>query len=360
MTLYFQNADGSFTAGSVFGLSSSAAGAAAADMNQDGNLDLVMVSSISSGIYFGNGDGTFAFRTSEAGFGTPASNVQLRLADLNGDGVLDRVANANGSGVIVSIAQADGSLGAVTTYGTSAFVRDLQLGDMNGDGAVDIVSSTFNGVEVRLNNGDGSFRSAVTYSMGSTSRGITLADFNGDLILDVASADTGPDTVSVRLGAGDGTFGARSTNSVTTDPHRVAAGDFNGDGIQDIASIASGDGAVLIGNADPTGRRNTLQRYLDLTSVAGARAALDATELELSDISRERGQIGAVQSRLATVTQTKRVTAENYDGARSRIMDADIAEESANLARNEILKQTCTQALAQANLQPSLALRPPT
>ena len=77
----------------------------------------------------------------------------------------------------------------------------------------------------------------------------------------------------------------------------------------------------------------------------------------LDRISRELGAIGSTQSRFAVALSTLASTRENVAAAESRIMDADIAEESAVLVRTQILQQAGAAVLSQANLQPSLALR---
>ena len=61
--------------------------------------------------------------------------------------------------------------------------------------------------------------------------------------------------------------------------------------------------------------------------------------------------------RLAVALSTLAVARENFAAAESRIMDADIAEESSLLVRTQILQQAGAAVLGQANLQPSLALR---
>jgi len=70
-----------------------------------------------------------------------------------------------------------------------------------------------------------------------------------------------------------------------------------------------------------------------------------------------RGNLGAVQNRLAITINTIAITAENLSAAESRIRDVDVAYETAQLARNTILQQTSIAMLAQANTQPQVALQ---
>lgn len=77
----------------------------------------------------------------------------------------------------------------------------------------------------------------------------------------------------------------------------------------------------------------------------------------LNSIYQQTAGIGAMLNRLESIQDSQTTTIENYTSARSTIMDADIAEESANYVRNQILQQTTTSLLAQASaLNSSLAL----
>jgi flagellin len=69
-----------------------------------------------------------------------------------------------------------------------------------------------------------------------------------------------------------------------------------------------------------------------------------------------RGGLGAVESRLLSSVSNLQVARENYAAAESRIRDVDVASEAAELTRLNILQQTGAAILAQANLQPQLAL----
>ncbi|MBF0139699.1 MAG: flagellin FliC [Magnetococcales bacterium] len=86
------------------------------------------------------------------------------------------------------------------------------------------------------------------------------------------------------------------------------------------------------------------------TTLAKIDSALDA-------ISNVRSNLGAIQNRFQAVVSNLTNVVENMSAARSRIMDADIAAETANLTRNSILQQAGTAILAQANQQPQLALK---
>ena len=88
-----------------------------------------------------------------------------------------------------------------------------------------------------------------------------------------------------------------------------------------------------------------------------ARLALDAIKVAITSITRNRGTLGAAESRLETTIQNLQVARENFQAAESVIRDVDVASEAAELTRLGILQQAGTAILAQANQQPQLALQ---
>lgn len=87
-----------------------------------------------------------------------------------------------------------------------------------------------------------------------------------------------------------------------------------------------------------------------------AQTALDTVKAAISSISSIRGSLGATESRLRVAINNLQVARENFAAAESRIRDADIAFEAAELTRLTILQQAGSAVLAQANQQPALAL----
>ena len=89
---------------------------------------------------------------------------------------------------------------------------------------------------------------------------------------------------------------------------------------------------------------------------SASRNALDAVNRAIGSLAATRGILGATESRLNVAINNLQVAKENFSAAESRIRDADIASESAELTRLNILQQAGAAVLAQANQQPSLAL----
>jgi flagellin len=99
------------------------------------------------------------------------------------------------------------------------------------------------------------------------------------------------------------------------------------------------------------------QTAISVSNAGSAQSALGTLTSAIASVVQTRGTLGAFESRLITAIQNLRVAKENFAAAESRIRDADIAEETANLTRATILQQAGVAVLAQANQQPALALQ---
>ena len=96
---------------------------------------------------------------------------------------------------------------------------------------------------------------------------------------------------------------------------------------------------------------------LSVTASAEALTSLDKINEAIGSITESRGKVGAVQNRLTRSIANLSVSVENLTAAESSIRDADIAEEVAELTRNQILVQTATAMGGQANLIPQAVLQ---
>jgi len=113
----------------------------------------------------------------------------------------------------------------------------------------------------------------------------------------------------------------------------------------------NGAGGVTSTNSTVTGLTT-----LSVNSFAGATLAIQQIDAALSDVSSARGTFGAVQNRFESVIASLSTTAENLTASRSRIRDADFAQETAELTRAQILQQAGIAMLAQANAAPQSVL----
>jgi len=93
-----------------------------------------------------------------------------------------------------------------------------------------------------------------------------------------------------------------------------------------------------------------------LTSQTGAQQAIDALDTAIQSVATSRGTLGTTQNRLTVTLTNLSNMHENLSAANSRIKDVDVADESAQMTKNQILQQAGTAVLAQANQLPQAAL----
>jgi uncharacterized membrane protein len=335
--VFLGNGDGTFGSGQSY--SSGGYGTHSvvlADVNKDGKLDLVMANQCATSslcgrtdngqvaILLGNGDGTFQpVQTYNSG---GSGTYSIAVADLNADGNLDVVvANGNSSTFTVLLGNGDGTFQSATSFASGGyFPTSLAVTDVNGDGKPDVLVSNFcpdstcgsNGViSVQLGDGHGSFTPFQSYSSGGNRAGpLALADLNGDGKLDIAVQNlcaTGATpqncltgTMGVLLGNGDGTFQAPTTTSLlsgyTGSSFQLAVTDFDGDGKLD---IAMGPAGVLLGNGD-----GTFQAPLVLSAAGVGFVPGDFNGDGKMDLAVGGGNVVVLLNDILTVTTTSLTT----------------------------------------------------
>lgn len=104
------------------------------------------------------------------------------------------------------------------------------------------------------------------------------------------------------------------------------------------------------------GETGTLLKDIDITTVAGANAAIKGIDNAINQVSRAQAQLGAVQNRFDATISNLAVQGESLSAANSRIRDADFAAETASLSRAQVLQQAGISVLSQANAKPQQAL----
>ncbi|NKB31949.1 MAG: hypothetical protein GKR91_02520 [Pseudomonadales bacterium] len=214
----------------------------------------------------------------------------------------------NRTDAIAAINGISGQTGVLATD-AGGYIRLTASDGRNISIAIDNLGTTFTGSNVGL----------------SVSRdGIGEADFAGGSVDFASVAETTASTVTLNsakeFSISGGTNGSSGLAGLG-----LVAGTYGG----------SEDGQFL---AD-----------LDITSVAGAEAAILALDNAIATVSSQRAGLGAIQNRLESTVGNLTITAENLTAANSRITDADFAVETAELSRSQVLQQAGISILAQAN-----------
>ncbi|MBL8277807.1 MAG: flagellin FliC [Pelomonas sp.] len=206
-----------------------------------------------------------------------------------------------------------------------------------GEGALGKVSDIFQRMrELAVQSANGTNSDADRVSLNEeftqlaqeATRTLGGTQFNGQNILATTATST------FQIGANN-----------TTDIDQITITGFDWTANTDITGALGS--AVITGTDVPA---------VQVTDVAGAQAALAAIDEAIDAINSQRATFGAVQNRFENVVATLMVASENQAAARSRIMDADYAAETASMSRAQILQQAGNAMVAQANQLPQQVL----
>ena len=280
----------------------------------------------------------------------------------------------------------------VRIFNNVASLNAQRILGLNNDRLAKSVERISSGI--RINRGaDDAAGLAISEALRSDIRGLRQAVRNandGIALINVAEgALNEQSSILIRLRelasqAATGTVGSteRATiqlefSALRNEIDRIAAtSQFNGQGLVDgslASSIASANQVFIQVGIDSTANsRINLNTEINLkavtstilgistlsvTAAAQALTTLDTINNAISTVTQARGQVGAVQNRLTRSVGNLAVTIENLQAAESGIRDADIAAEIADLTRNQILVQSATAMVGQANLIPQSILQ---
>jgi flagellin len=123
-----------------------------------------------------------------------------------------------------------------------------------------------------------------------------------------------------------------------------------------IGSSSTND-QIKVGKVDATSATLLGATALDFASQTGAVAALGSLDTALDTVSNDRSNLGAIGNRLSDAVSTIATISVNLSAADSRIRDVDVANETSNMTRLNVLAQAGVAVLAQANQQPQVALK---
>lgn len=257
----------------------------AADLDHDGNLDLVLIRAgdVDFTVFYGNGNGTFQPPLTVS---TAAAPETLAVGDFNGDGYLGVAVGDYGYNNVEIFNNvggrtfAPGNVIQVAAPSTSSGILGLSAGNLDGNGTADLAALTFTAAYVLWGDGHGDFTPVELKAYPDTSK-LNIGDLNQDGTDDVLisyNCGTGPNAnafcndFDVFYGHGNKTT---SYLHAVTDTSSAKAGqpwaaDVNGDGIADIvapAANSSGGDGLFVWLGKPNGTFNqTGQSFIGTTS----------------------------------------------------------------------------------------------
>ncbi len=280
--LLLSNGNGTFARSTVS--NADEAQVAAADFNGDGNPDFATgyysFPASHLQVYFGNGDGTFDPPVETQGWFTDGQG--LLAADIESDGDVDLIF-FDYSFVGVQLNSGTGTFAPPVT--SSVGDVDVALGDFNGDGNLDVTSVDASGgnVSVALGDGTGSFTPGANYRVIATQGlSVTTGDFTGDGVVDIAAGDDNDAAVVLR-GRGDGRFVLLA--KYLTAGYDLMAVDLNGDSRLDLVGQGLVPNELSVSYASGTG----------LAAPAAHNFAKLNDFIELADVNGD-GRLDAVGS----------------------------------------------------------------
>ena len=198
-----------------------------------------------------------------------------------------------------------------------------------------------------------SAKTGITAELSDKGDYIILANSSGSNITVGTSIGTAnADTIDVTKLQADGTTAGAATTLATATTATGVSSTVSGYVTLDSDKAFSFTGAANTYVAATGGSDLKKVSDLDVTSFKKATDALKTIDAGIAFISGERAKLGALQSRFETAISNLAVGSENMSAARSRIQDADFAQETANLSRAQILQQAGTAMVAQANQLP--------
>ncbi len=228
----------------------------AADMNGDGNVDLVATNANNQvTVVRGRGDGTFFPAQS---YNTGSDPNHLLLMDFNGDGRTDIATSNYGSeNVTVLLANLSGGYNSASVFSVGVASRGLVGGDYDGDGDVDLAAANYwlRTLTIYTNRGDGQFDKGTSYELSVLTENLTTADLNRDGLLDIVASGASR-SIDVLLGMGGSKFTRSVSFPVPSGGVHTLPVDVNRDGILDLATIAFWDNQLYIQTGLPNNLRN--------------------------------------------------------------------------------------------------------
>ncbi len=319
---------------------------------------------------------TLAIRVRDAR-ATALGLAAVVTADAVSDAALDRLGNNEAvqiNGITIRSTNVTDDTLSTTQQAASAIAKAAAINDMT-----EFHDVTARALETELSTGEnitaGTLNSTDYFVLNGeiiTGFDVVVDDANNELVdqINLVSNRTGvtaslDDNQQLVLTAVDGrniqveTFGDADTITGLADGETVTRAGLEFVSEEDFSIEDIDGGLAALGFADDQLVGVTRQNSVATVSVLDrteANRTIEVIDRALAQISEDRSDLGAVQNRLESTVRNLTTVSENLSASRSRIEDADFAQEAAELARNQILQQAGTSILAQANQAGQIAL----
>ena len=304
--------------------------------------------------------------------GNSVAEQELTIVGPEGSSTADISASSTAAGIAQSVNDESSTTGVTADALTTATLSDLSgngtvsfsLQGNTESSAVDIsatvTSDDMTALAKAINDKAGT--TGITAELSGSNDKITLTQASGyDInIENFEHTDSAEQSIKVQGSQGEATSlvddgsGDFDSTVVGGEVTFSASGDFN---ITSDADATAHGGSIF---ASESGAANVSDLNsiadLDISTVEGAADAINAVDSAIGQIDTIRGDMGAVQNRFESTIANLQNVSENLTAARSRILDADIAQETSAMTKNNILQQAGVSILAQANQAPQLAL----
>ncbi len=311
-----------------------------------------------------SGNGTGSSTTAASGTVTTTSTILTQTLTVSGPlGKVDDIIVPNGASafdVAALVSNREGETSVTADATNSATISDItasgtvsfDLYSSNGNATktitAQVLTTDLSALVSEINKQSGSTGVSAELSVDRASAILTQSD-GKDIVVQNFSHSNSSATMDVT-----GTDGAAEPLSIGQGTRTTGTILFHSSGTYSASSsVADSAGSIFDVGADTqVGSIAIKLSTVDISSPNGSQEAIAIIDSSLDQINSMRAALGAIQNRMESTITNLAIQGENISAARSRIMDADFAAETAKLARNQILQQAGTAMLAQANQLP--------
>ncbi|RNF52351.1 flagellin [Marinomonas hwangdonensis] len=152
----------------------------------------------------------------------------------------------------------------------------------------------------------------------------------------------------------DGTY--NGIYQVGADSNQTISFSMSSGGVNNSIDYGANGGFTMSGLSAGASTAQVSLTTASISTVANAQSMINVVDTMIAAVDSKRAELGAVQNRFGSTINNLSNIAENVSAARSRVRDADFAEETAQLTSSQILQQASSSILAQANQRPQTAL----